>query len=59
MIGSFQDKGFNNISSYDLNEAGLFWNRNDTVDTITIDGNSTFYSKDYFESSATISIIYN
>ena len=56
---SLRDLGFTNITTYDLNDAGWFWNKEGTVSEISIDGKSNFWSSDYFDPKATITIYYH
>ena len=51
--------GFINISTIDLNDAGLFKNKKDTIERVTIDGKTSFSSGDYFPPDAQIVITYH
>ncbi len=51
--------GFTNISTIDLNDAGLFKNKKDTIERVTIDGKTSFSSSDYFPPDAQIVITYH
>ena len=51
--------GFENIDTVDLNDAGWFNNKADTIDTISINGNSTFSSGDYFFITDKVIIVYH
>lgn len=50
--------GFEDIETIDLDDAGLF-NKKNTIESISIDGNSTFESTDYFETDAKVIISYH
>ena len=51
--------GFTNISTIDLNDAGLFKNKKDTIERITINGTTSFSSNEYFPPDAQIVITYH
>ena len=59
VVAQLRDLGFTNIKTYDLDDAGWFWNKEDTIDTITIDGESGFSESDYFVKDAKITIAYH
>jgi hypothetical protein len=52
-------KGFTNIELIDLDDAGLFTNKKDTVESVTIDGTSSFSEDDYFYPTAHVIIAYH
>ncbi len=58
VVEQLETLGFTNINTVDMDDSGLFV-RNDTIDNITIDGNSSFYSTDYFNPDSNIVITYH
>lgn len=59
VVAQLRDRGFTDINSYDLNDAGWWWDKADTVASITIDGKSTFYSSDYFNPDVPVRITFH
>lgn len=55
----FEALGFTNIESMDLDDAGLFKNKKDTVESVMIDGDSAFGPSDYFPPGAKVIIRYH
>ena len=51
--------GFVNIKFVDLDDAGLFINKEETVDSVTIGGDSSFSSSDFFDPNAVVIISYH
>ncbi|SCY47492.1 hypothetical protein SAMN02910370_02720 [Lachnospiraceae bacterium XPB1003] len=51
--------GFTNITTIDLDDAGWFKNKADTVESVTIGGDSYFSSSDYFYPDEKIIISYH
>ena len=51
--------GFENIETVDLNDAGWFNNKADTIDTISINGDSNFVASDYFFITDKVVIVYH
>ena len=51
--------GFTNVEVVDLNDAGLFKNKKDTVENVSVNGDSSFSSSDYFDKDATVVITYH
>ena len=51
--------GFTNITTVDLDDAGFILNKADTVESVTIDGESDFEEDDYFPPDAKIVITYH
>jgi len=51
--------GFTNIELIDLENAGLFKNKKDTVETVSIDGYSVFQESDYFGTDAKVIISFH
>ena len=51
--------GFTNITTIDLDDAGWFSNRADTVDSVSIGGNSSFGSREYFDPDTKVVISYH
>lgn len=59
VISQLEAAGFSNITAIDLDDAGIFKNRADTVESITIDGDTSFSSDDYYSPNAKIIISYH
>ena len=59
VVPQLQALGFKNIETIDLNDAGWFSKKPDTVDTISINGNYEFNSYDYFHITDTVVIVYH
>ena len=51
--------GFTNITAIELGDAGLFKNKKGSVESISIDGDTSFYRSDYFPPDAKIIIRYH
>jgi len=59
VVQQFEILGFQNISTVDLNDAGLaIWN-SDKVESVSISGNASFYSDDYFDPNEKVIITYH
>lgn len=48
VVAEFQALGFEDIEIIDLDDAGLFKNKADTVESVSVKGNSKFTWQDYF-----------
>lgn len=59
IVEVLETQGFTNISTIDLDDAGLFKNKADTIDSVTINGNNHFDSSDYYYPDANIIITYH
>lgn len=59
VIEQLETLGFENITTVDLNDAGIAIWKTNKVDSISIGGDTTFYSSDYFEPDVTIIIKYH
>lgn len=59
VIEQLESAGFTNISSIDLDDAGWLTNKEDTIDSITINGDGSFSSSDYFDPDSKIIISYH
>ena len=62
VINDLTEKGFTNIETLDLNDAGgfsIFAVEEDTIDSISIKGNKEFSEKDYFNPDDKIFICYH
>lgn len=57
-VAQIEACGFTNIETYDQNDAGLF-DDDDTVSSISIDGDRYFDKSDYFEPNAKVIISYH
>lgn len=51
--------GFTNITVIDLDDAGLIKNRKDTIESVSINGDTSFYKSEYFEPDAKIVVSYH
>lgn len=51
--------GFTNIITVDLDDAGLLTKRADTIDSVSIDGDSSFRASDFFDPSSKIIISFH
>ena len=51
--------GFKNITTIDLEDAGWFKNKEDTVESVSIGGDSSFSSSDYFDPDEKVIISYH
>ena len=51
--------GFTNIEVIDLKDAGILHNKKDTIESISIDGDTYFSSGDFFDPDAKIIITYH
>lgn len=54
-----ESQGFTRVICIDLHDAGLFKNRNNTIESITVDGESSFSSDDYYYPDVKIVISYH
>lgn len=59
IIEQLEESGFVNIKTIDMDDAGLFANKSDTIESVTIDGDSSFSSSDYFDPNSKIIISYH
>ncbi len=59
VVAELELAGFTNISTVDLDDAGLFKNKKDTVGRISIDGRTSFSASDYFYPNVQIIISYH
>ncbi|WP_026506797.1 hypothetical protein [Butyrivibrio sp. MC2013] len=59
VILQLESAGFTNIMPIDLDDAGWLINKENTIDSISIDGDNSFDSSDYFASDAKIYIMYH
>lgn len=51
--------GFENITTVDLHDSGIIFNRNNTIESITVNGNPDFGEFSFFPSDAEIVITYH
>ena len=56
---TLETEGFTNITLIDLDDAGFFDKRKNTIDHVSIDGDTSFSSSDYFYPDAKIIISYH
>lgn len=54
-----ESAGFTDIKLIDLDDSGIFKNKKDTVESVSINGNSTFHYDDYFDKDDTVVISYH
>ena len=59
IVSQLEASGFSNITVIDLDDAGIFTKKADTIDSISVDGDSSFSSHDYFNPDAKIIISYH
>ena len=59
VVMQFENRGFENITTIDLDDSGLLWNKADTVESVSVGGNSTFDSDKYFYPTANVIISYH
>lgn len=58
-IETLEAQGFTNITTIDLNDAGLFFKKENTIEKVTIDGKESFSSTDYYFPDSKIVITYH
>jgi len=59
VVEQLETLGFTNIKTVDLDDSGIaFWNA-DKVESVSISGDTTFYSSDYFEPDVAIIVKYH
>ena len=58
-VSELELAGYTNISTIDLDDAGLFKNKKDTIERVAINGKTSFSSDDYFSPDAQIVISYH
>lgn len=56
MVAHFKSAGFENIEVIDLKDAGIVFWKNDKVEQISVDGNTSFDSTDYFSKDSKVVI---
>ena len=59
VVKQLEAMGFENIETIDLNDSGLMIWENEDVDSISIGGDSTFESVDYFSTDEKVIITYH
>ena len=59
VVKEFEARGFENIETIDLEDAGVLWNKEDTVERVSVAGNSTFDSDKYFYPTDKVIISYH
>lgn len=59
VVPQLEALGFENIETIDLNDAGWFTRKPDTIDTISINGNYSFQSYNYFHITDPVIITYH
>lgn len=59
VVAEFQALGFEDIETIDLDDAGIFKNKADTVECVSVNGNSKFTWQDYFFITDKVIITYH
>lgn len=59
IIEQLEEIGFVNIKTIDMDDAGIFTNRSDTIERVTIDGTSSFSASEYFNPDSKIIISFH
>lgn len=59
VVKEFEARGFENIETIDLDDAGLLWNKEGTVESVSVAGNSNFDSDKYFYPTDKVIISYH
>lgn len=59
VVANFEAAGFINIEIIDLNDSGIFFWTDGKVEQISIEGNTTFESTDYFSPKSKVVISYH
>lgn len=59
VVAEFQALGFEDIDTIDLDDAGFFKNKADTVESVSVNGNSKFTWQDYFYVTDKVIITYH
>lgn len=59
VVEQLKAAGFSDIKTIDLDDNGWFTNKEDTVESVSIDGDTSFSSSDFFDPEAKIIITYH
>ena len=59
VVEQLETLGFTNITTVDLDDSGITFWKADKVDSVSIGGDTDFYSGDYFEPDVTIIVKYH
>lgn len=59
VVEKLKTSGFTNITTIDLDDAGLIKNRKDTIESVSINGDTSFYESDYFAPDSKIIVSYH
>lgn len=59
IVKKLESAGFTNIDAVDLDDAGWITDREDTIDSMSVDGDKTFNKSDYFKPDSKIIIFYH
>ena len=59
VVSQLEAAGFSNITVVDLDDAGLFTKKADTIDSISVDGDTSFSSDHYYDPEVKIIISYH
>lgn len=59
VVSQLEASGFSNITVIDLDDAGIFTKKADTIDSISVDGDTSFSSDHYYDPEVKIIISYH
>lgn len=59
VVDQLETLGFTNVKAIDLDDAGITFWKADKVESVSIGGDTSFYSGDYFEPDVTIIVKYH
>ena len=59
VVEILESAGFTNIKTIDLDDSGRFWDKADTVESVSIDGETSFSSSDYFDPNAKVIVTFH
>lgn len=59
VVKELEARGFTNIETFDLDDAGWLINRENTIKAVSVNGKTSFYSYDYFDLADKIIITYH
>ena len=59
VVNELKARGFTNIETFDLDDAGWLTNRENTIKAVSVNGKTFFYGYDYFNLTDKIVITYH
>lgn len=59
VVEQLEELGFSNIATVDLKDAGIALWKNKKVESVSIDGDTSFFSSDFFDKDAKIVVSYH